>query len=133
MNKFISDGRATRDPELTYTPSQLPICKCGFATGGKWKDKNGSERDDTCFVDLVSFGKTAELFNRLVSKGVQVLVEGRLAFESWEAKDGTKRSKHNVVIESFRVFNSPAKAPVEDNATPPSSDQSGMPEGDIPF
>ena len=99
-NRIILVGNLTRDPELSYTPANTPMCKFGIATNRKWKDSEGNAKEEVCFVDCALFGKSAEAFNQYLKKGSPVLVEGRLRLERWE-KDGQKRSKHSVMVDSF--------------------------------
>lgn len=100
-NRIILVGNLTRDPQLSYTPSNTAICKFGIATSRKWKDREGSMREDVCFVDCVLFGKSGETFNQYMSKGKPVLVEGRLSLNQWTTPEGDKRSKHEVFVENF--------------------------------
>jgi len=95
-------GNLTRDPELSYTPSNTAVCKFGLATNHKWKDKSGEMREQVCFVDCTLFGRGGETFNQYMKKGRSVLVEGRLDFQQWTAQDGGKRSKHGIVVDTFQ-------------------------------
>lgn len=101
-NRVILAGNLTRDPELKYLPNNTALCEFGLAINRKWRDANGNAKEDVCFVDCAVFGKQAETFNQYMSKGRPVLVEGRLKFDSWEGKDGSKRSKLSVTVESFQ-------------------------------
>ena len=100
-NKVIMLGNLTRDPQLLYTPSQTAVVDFGLATNRKWTDKSGQPKEEVCFVDLTAFGKTGENINKYCKKGDPLLVEGRLTFDTWQAPDGTKRSKHKVTVERF--------------------------------
>lgn len=100
-NRIVLVGNLTRDPELSYTPSNTAVCKFGIATNRKWKDREGNEREDVCFVDCTVFGRSAETFNQYMNKGRQVLVEGRLELNQWTTPEGEKRSKHGVFVENF--------------------------------
>jgi len=100
-NKVILMGNLTRDPQMSYTPSNTSVVEIGLATNRKWKDQAGQQHEEVCFVECQMYGKRAENLNKYLHKGDPVLVEGRLKFDSWEAKDGTKRSKLRVMIESF--------------------------------
>ncbi len=106
-NKVLLLGNLTRDPQLKYTPSQTAVVEFGLATNRKWKDQSGQQRDETCFVDCVSFGKPAETLNKYMSKGKSLFVEGRLTFESWTAQDGSKRSRLRVTVENFQFIGTP--------------------------
>jgi single-strand DNA-binding protein len=101
-NRIVLLGNLTRDPELKYLPSNLPVCECGLAVSRRFRDKEGNNREDVCFVDITAFGRQAEVIKQYMSKGKQILIEGRLKLDQWTAQDGTKRSKHGVVIENFQ-------------------------------
>jgi single-strand DNA-binding protein len=103
FNKIFLGGNITRDPQLTYLPSQTAVVDFGIAVNRKWK-KDGVQQEQVCFVDLRAFGKTAETLNKYVKKGMPLFVEGRLDFDSWMAQDGSKHSKHRVTIESFQFL-----------------------------
>ena len=100
-NRIVLMGNLTRDPQLSYTPSNTAVCKFGIATNRKWRDRDGNEREEVCFVDCTLFGKGGEVFNQYMSKGRPVLVEGRLTLNQWTTPEGDKRSKHEVFVENF--------------------------------
>ncbi len=100
-NRIILVGNLTRDPQLSYTASNTPVCKFGIATNRKWKDREGQAHEDVCFVDCALFGRGGEVFNQYMSKGRSVLVEGHLTLGQWTTPEGEKRSKHEVFVESF--------------------------------
>jgi single-strand DNA-binding protein len=104
FNKVILMGNLTRDPQLSYLPSQTAVVDFGLATNRKWKGQDGQMKQDTCFVDCRAFGKPAETINKYCKKGNPLLIEGRLTFDSWTGKDGTKRSKHRVTVENFQFL-----------------------------
>ena len=110
FNKVLLIGNLTRDPQLSYLPSQTAVVDFGLAVNRRWTGKDGQDRDETCFVDCQAFGKTAETMNKYLSKGRSVFVEGRLTFNSWTAQDGTKRSKHRVTVENFQFLGIPSGA-----------------------
>ncbi len=106
FNRIVLMGNLTRDPELSYTPSNTAVCKFGIATNRKWKDREGNSREDVCFVDCTLFGRGGEVFNQYMSKGRSVLVEGRLTLNQWTTPEGDKRSKHGVFVENFTFVGS---------------------------
>jgi single-strand DNA-binding protein len=123
LNRVILAGNLTRDPELTYTPNNTAVCKFGMAINRNWTDKNsGEKREETCFVDLTAFGRSAELINQYMAKGRGLLVEGRLQFRQWTNPEGQKRSKLDVVVDAFQFLGRPpeggsgARAPAEGGA-----------------
>jgi single-strand DNA-binding protein len=104
FNKILLMGHLTRDPQLSYLPNQTPVVDFGIATNHRWYGQDGSEHDEVCFVDCRAFGKRAEVINQYLSKGSPIFVEGRLTFDQWEAQDGTRRSKHRVVLNNFQFI-----------------------------
>ncbi len=101
FNKVIIMGNLTRDPELTYLPSQTPVAEFTLASSHKFKGSDGQDREDTCFIDCKMYGKRAEVIQKYLTKGRPLLVEGRLTLDRWEAQDGSKRSKHRIFVENF--------------------------------
>ncbi len=100
-NRIVLVGNLTRDPQLSFRPSNTAICKFGLAMNHKWRDREGNTREEVCFVDCTVFAKSAEVFNQYMSKGRSVLVEGRLSLNQWTTPEGDKRSKHEVVVDNF--------------------------------
>jgi len=106
FNKVILLGNLTRDPQLKYLPSNTPVCEFGLAVNRMWRDREGNQKEEVCLVDLSAFGRTAETINQYMSKGRPLLVEGRLKYDTWTSQDGTKRSKHSVVVDHFQFVGS---------------------------
>jgi len=104
FNKVLLMGNLTRDPQLSYTPSQTAVVDFGLATNRRWRAQDGTQREETCFVDCRAFGRLAENINKYLTKGRPIFVEGRLTFDSWTAQDGTKRSRHRVTVENFQFL-----------------------------
>ena len=141
FNKVLMLGNLTRDPQLSYTPNQTPVVDFGVATNRRWTAQDGSQREETCFVDCRAFGRQAETLNKYMSKGRPIFIEGRLTFDTWTAQDGTKRSRHRVTIENFQ-FLPGTGGPGQDRGPgggPTGSQSAGQPDGgatsddDIPF
>lgn len=103
LNKVLLMGNLTRDPQLTYLPSQTPVVEFGLATSHKYKKQDGTMAEDTCFVDCRMYGKRAETINKYVKKGDPIFVEGRLQYDSWE-KDGRKQSRLRIFVENFQFL-----------------------------
>lgn len=102
-NKVILMGNLTRDPELRYTPNNMPICKFGLAVNRRFKDgQSGEWKEEPTFIDVTIFGARAEPFARYHSKGKQAFIEGSLRLDTWEDKNGGgKRSKLYVVADTW--------------------------------
>ena len=107
LNKVFLMGNLTRDPQLSYLPSQTAVVDFGLAVNRRWTGKDGEKKEDTCFVDCTAFGSRAETINKYLAKGRPVFVEGRLTFNSWVAQDGAKRSRLKVTVENFQFLGQP--------------------------
>lgn len=105
FNKIILLGNLTRDIELRYSQGGSAIAKSAIATTRKY-NVNGERKEDTTFIDITFFGRSAEIANQYLRKGSKVLIEGRLNFEQWSDQNGQKRSKHSVVVESMQMLDS---------------------------
>lgn len=104
MNKLILMGRLTRDPELRHTHGGTALAKFGIAVDSyAGRGEDGETKKRTLFLDCVAFGKTGENVNQYFRKGHPILLEGELVLEQWE-KDGQKRSKHSMRVESFQFI-----------------------------
>ena len=119
----------TRQPELTFLPSQTAVVEFGIATNRKWNDRDGNKKEEVCFVTCKCFGKQAETMNKYVSKGDPLLIEGRLSLDQWEA-NGMKHSKHWVFIESFQFIGKGEAKQTEPKPEPRANDG---PTDEIPF
>jgi single-strand DNA-binding protein len=104
FNKVMLMGNLTRDPQLSYLPSQTPVVDFGMAVNRKWTSKEGESKEEVCFIDCRAFGKPAETLNKYMKKGRPLFVEGRLVFDQWTAQDGSKRSKHRVHVDNFQFL-----------------------------
>lgn len=136
-NKILLMGNLTRDPQLSYTPNQTAVVDFGLATNRRWTAQDGSQREETCFVDCRAFGRQAENMNKYLSKGRLVFIEGRLTFDTWTAQDGTKRSRHRVTVENCQFMPGTGAAGGEqESARNTGADYESAPpksDDDIPF
>lgn len=108
LNKVYLIGNLTRDPDLRGTPSGSSVCTIGLAVNRRYT-VNGQERDETVFIDVEVWGKTADACGRNLSRGSSVMIEGRLKLDQWEDRNGGgKRSKLAVAAENVQ-FLSPRK------------------------
>jgi len=146
-NKVILIGNLTRDPQMSYLPSQTPVVEFGLAVNRRWRGQDGQNKEETCFIDCRCYGRQAETLNQYMAKGRPLLIEGRLQFDTWEGKDGTRRSKHRVIVERFQFLGgAPAssrrprpdeaaapRAEQQDNSGPAPPDDQAPGGEDIPF
>ena len=150
FNRVVLVGNVTRDIELRYIQSGMAVTDLGMAINDRRKSNTGEWVEDTTYVDVTLWGRTAEVASEYLGKGSPVLIEGRLKFDQWET-DGQKRSKLRVVGEKMQMLGarggggggasggstphsrpqpnteySEAAAPAQEPAAPPQDD-------DIPF
>ena len=102
-NRVILMGNLTRDVQLRYTPSGTPVTEIGLAVNDRRKGQNGEWIDETTFVDVTFWGRTAEVAAEYLSKGSPVFIEGRLKLDTWE-KDGQKNYKLRVVCDRMQLL-----------------------------
>jgi single-strand DNA-binding protein len=105
FNRVILLGNLTRDVEVRYLQSGTAVADVGMAVNDRRKGQNGEWIEETTFVDVTLWGRTAEVAGEYLSKGSPLLVEGRLKYDTWE-KDGQKRSKLSVVCERMQMVGS---------------------------
>jgi single-strand DNA-binding protein len=106
INRVTLVGRLTRDPELRHLPSGTPVLEMGVAVNGRMQDDAGNWVDKPNFFDVKVYGNQAEMLSQHLAKGRRIGVDGRLDWRSWEAQDGTKRSKVDVVAQSVQFLDS---------------------------
>ena len=118
LNSVNLIGYLTRDVELRYTPNGDPVAIFGIALNRRYR-QDEEVKEETTFVDLVAFNRTAEIAEKYLGKGRPVAIEGRLRYRSWESEGGGKRSKLEVVVNQLHLMprngsnGNDAEAPVE--------------------
>lgn len=149
FNKVILLGNLTRDPEVRYTPKGTAVTELGMAVNRVYTAENGEKREETTFVDITLWGRTAEIAGEYLKKGRPVFIEGRLQLDTWDDKQsGQKRSKLKVVGEGLQLIGSRpgggggggggedegSSAPRSSKSTPPPKAAPSAPDDDeIPF
>ena len=140
-NRVLLMGNLTRNPEIRYTPSGTAVADLGLAINENFKNKAGEMVEQTCFVDVVVWGRQAETSAEYLHKGSPVFVEGRLQLDQWENQQGEKRSKLRVRADRVQFLGSPDKG-TEFSAAPVASASPEAPtppvvlvddEDDVPF
>ena len=140
FNKVVLVGSLTRDIEIRYAQSGSAISNTAIATNRKFT-RDGQRHEEVCFIDITFFGRSAEVANQYLRKGSKVLIEGRLNFDQWVAQDGSKRSKHSVIVETMQMMDSKADAQQQEYHQPPQQDhrayqtpnhQQGQQQHDMP-
>jgi single-strand DNA-binding protein len=119
-NRVLLMGNLTRNPEIRYTPSGTAVADLGLAINESFKNKAGEMVEQTCFVDVVVWGRQAETSAEYLQKGSPVFVEGRLQLDQWENQQGEKRSKLRVRADRVQFLGTPGKGS-ESSAAPAAS------------
>jgi single-strand DNA-binding protein len=105
FNRVILLGNVTRDPELRYIANGTAVTDIGLAVNDRRKSATGEWIEETTFVDVTLWGRTAEIAGEYVTKGSPLMIEGRLKLDTWE-KEGKKNSKLRVVGERMQLLGS---------------------------
>ena len=106
VNKAIIVGRLTRDPESRTTPSGATVTSFSLATNFVYKNKDGQKTEQVEYHNIVTWRKLAEIVAQYCKKGKRVLVEGRLQTRSWDANDGTKKQRTEIVADNVIFLDS---------------------------
>jgi len=151
VNKVILIGNVTRDPEIKYTPKGTALVELGLAMNRVYTPEGGERREETTFVDVTIWGRTAEIANEYAKKGKQIYIEGRLQLDTWEDKtSGQKRSKLRVVADNLTLLgggggggggrsgggdydDAPPSRPAPRSSAPASRPPAEPEDDDIPF
>ena len=99
LNHIVLMGRLTRDPELRYTQSQIPVASFRLAVDRDFGGRDGGERQ-TDFIDIVAWRSTAEFVSKYFTKGSMAAVSGRLQIREWTDREGGKRTTAEVVADN---------------------------------
>ena len=134
FNKVILVGNLTRDPQVRYTPSGTAVTDIGLAVNRQWFDKQtNSKKEETTFIDVTLWGRTAEVAGEYLSKGRPVLIEGRLSLDQWDDKEsGQKRSKLKVVGENMTMLGSRGEGGGGGGSAPRQSAPQSQPQSSQP-
>ena len=134
MNSVQLIGRLTRDPEIRYTDGGASIARFGLAVDRRFKQENGADAD---FINIVSFGKTAEFIEKYFHKGMKIALNGRIQTGSYTDKDGKKVYTTDVVAENVEFCESKGTSANNDAPAPASDgDFMSVPDGiedELPF
>jgi single-strand DNA-binding protein len=135
LNKVFLIGRLTRDPEIRFLPSGTPITTFSVAYNRNYK-VNDEWKEESHFFDVETYGQLAERLGKQLSKGVMVLIEGRLRQGRWETAEGEKRSKIVIVAEKVSLIAKPkaeSQTPEEELGIPNTETENFNTDEDIPF
>ncbi len=103
-NSVTLIGRLGNDPEMkTYGDNQR-VARFSVATNDYYRDAEGNQVEDTQWHTVVAFGKTAEIAEKILHKGREVALQGKLTSRSWEDKEGNKHYITEVIANEIHVF-----------------------------
>ena len=112
LNHIVIMGRLTRDPELRYTQSQVPVASFTLAVDRDFGGRDGCERQ-TDFIDCVAWRQTGEFVSKFFTKGSMAVVSGRLQLRDWTDRDGNKR--RSAEVDADNVYFGESKRSRDDN------------------
>lgn len=105
INRVMLAGNLTRDPQVRFFANERAVADFGLAVNRRYKGSDGQTKEETTFVDVEAWGRTAELVGQYLTKGRGCYIEGRLRLDTWDdKKDGSKRSKLKVVADNVQFI-----------------------------
>lgn len=134
LNKSILMGRLTRDPELRYTQTNIPVVSFTLAVDRSYKKDNEQQAD---FINIVAWRGTAEFVSKWFKKGQLVAVSGRIQSRNFTDKDGNNRTAVEVVADECFFAEGKKTAEQTGEYVPeniePVFEEIQMDNGDLPF
>jgi single-strand DNA-binding protein len=124
FNRVILAGNLTRDPELRFTNDGVPVCSFGLAV-----NRVRSRNEEVDFFDVSAWRELGETIANYKKKGDPILVEGRLQYRTWEAQDGSKRSKVDVVADNVQFLGRPGDSSDDGGGAPAGGGNRGRGRG----
>ena len=133
INKVLLVGNLTRDPDIRYVPSGTAVSEFDIALNRRYKNKDGETKEETSFINIETWGRTAEFCSQYLKKGRRVFIEGRLRQDTWTAQDGSKRQRIRVVAERVQFADfKPSESPNTEEESEQSAEQPNRPENKKP-
>jgi len=135
-HKIVVVGNLGRDPEMRYTPSGQAVTNFSIASTRRYSDRNGEQREETIWFRISVWGKQAEVCNQYLSRGRQVLVEGRLIPDesgnprTFQRQDGSTGASFEINAQTVRFLGNRSDAAGSGGGDAPAGMQT---EDDIPF
>lgn len=142
--KLVIVGNLGRDPEMRYTPSGQAVTHLNIATNRRWTGNDGQQQEETIWFRVSVWGKQAEACNQYLSKGQQVLVEGRLTADRetggpriWTDQNGSPRASYEMTAYEVKFLgsrgDSSSFAANNMDSSEPAAADPGITEDEIPF
>ena len=128
---MILIGNLTRDPQMSYLPSQTPVVEFGLAVNRRSRGPDNQQREDTCFCRLPLLRQAGRDAPAVRDQGPADPDRGAADFDTWEGKDGTKQSKHRVFVERFQFLGTGQRPAAGAAAPHPRRPRRPAPEGPV--
>lgn len=132
LNKVQLIGNLTRDPEMRQIPGGQVVSSFGIATNLSWTDQSGQKQDKAEFHNIVAWRKLGEICGQYLKKGSKCYIEGRIQTRSWEAEDGSKRYKTEIVADNMIMLDKKGETISNDAAPVMQGDHGGIDQGFTP-
>lgn len=148
LNKVMLIGNLGRDPELKATPSGQSVARFSVATTETWKNQSGEKQSKTEWHNIVVWGKQAEIAEKYLRKGKQVMIEGRIQYREYTDQAGVKKTACDIRCDNFVMLGRMDEGggrdggsyggrggsqDFEDHGAPSPSGGGSFPDDDIPF
>lgn len=133
LNKATLIGNLTRDPESRTTPNGATVTTFGLATNLVWTDASGTKQKRPEFHNIVAWRKLGEICAQYLRKGHKVYIEGRIQYREWQAQDGTKKNRTEIVTDNMIMLDArgmgsgPRIADAASASTPPTTQAPAAP------
>lgn len=130
-NRIIMVGNLTRDPDYKQLSSGQSVCRLGIASNRQFRNRqSGDMVQEVCYIDIDVWGPQADSCNQYLAKGRQILVEGRIKYDTWQDQDGNTRNKHSIVADRV-VFLSTGSDSVSDTTTIDAGNEKMEPRNEV--
>ncbi len=146
LNKVLLIGNLGRDPELKATPSGQSVCRFSLATTETWRNPQGEKQSKTEWHNIVVWGKQAEIAEKYLRKGKQVMIEGRIQYREYTDQAGVKKTACDIRCDNFVMLGRMEEGggsreggyarggqDFEEQGAPSPAAGSSFPDDDIPF
>lgn len=138
LNKVMLLGNLGKDPEIKRLESGVVKASFSLATSETYKNKAGEKITTTQWHNLVVWRGLAEIAEKYLIKGSQILAEGKITYREYEDKEGVKKRFTEIIVDNFTMVGNKKhhddeEAPPERRGAPEQPDLKDMPEDDLPF
>ncbi len=116
LNKAQLIGNLTRDPEMKQIPGGQVVTTFSLATNLSWTDASGQKQDKAEYHNIVAWRKLGEICGQYLKKGTKVYIEGRIQTRNWEAEDGSKRYRTEIVADNMIMLDRKGEGMVMEQA-----------------